>query len=236
MGGDARALFDCARACGANSLYQWMDSDTDAERAAAFLRDARAEGLRVYALMGDAAWTAERMTQAIALAESLGKEEGLAGVVLDVEPYLLEGWDEERDAIMRRYLDGLEEAGRAAKEAGLELAVCVPCFYDSWGLEEALERIVCLCDRLVVMNYQRGREGEMIQTELGLARKWDKAIMSVYEFQRPGVHGLTAGNTYFSEGVHAARRNFDGLWLRSGYARLGMGLHSFEAIREIGYE
>ena len=48
---------------------------------------------------------------------------GAKGVVLDVEPYLTDGW-KDRAEVLRQYVDGMCRAREAADRAGIELIAC----------------------------------------------------------------------------------------------------------------
>ena len=159
---------------------------------------------------------------------------GAKGVVYDVEPYLLEEWKQEPWTVMDSLAEGMREAVLLAHEKGLEVIYCIPYYYDTLGLTSQLETLVrdC-CDQVAVMNYYRGKEAEHIQTESALAKKYGKALITIYELKAPGGHGLVEENTYHSQGLKAARDNFSQLQEVYGEQTISMAFHDYEALKEV---
>ena len=85
-----------------------------------------------------------------------GTEGGFAGIVFDVEPYLLEEWDDNQENCMEQYAANCIQAYQSAREEKLAVIICIPNFYDRIGLSALLEKIIEEgCDGIAVMNYNK---------------------------------------------------------------------------------
>ena len=106
-GENAQWLWDLARRYGIGELYVAFPEHPSAQEE--FLRAAQEEGLAVYWLTGDPSWAMEpegsEMLRQVEQAGALhtAHSETLRGIVFDVEPYLLDEWDEDADALMRSF-------------------------------------------------------------------------------------------------------------------------------------
>ena len=157
---------------------------------------------------------------------------GAKGVVLDVEPYLTDGW-KDRTEVLRRYVDGMCRAREAADRAGIELIACIPYFYDKDGTEE-LERLVSKgCHSFAVMNYDRKKEVSHLKTEAGLAAAYGRPLFTICELQKPGTHGLTERNTYYALGPDGVRESWKEL--RGAYPDqpFSYALHDSRSLKEV---
>ena len=223
-------------------VYQaFPEGSLAGEEAAAFLREAENHGVSVYALAGAPEWGLEQdaaslisvLEEAARANQALEGGRGLQGVVADVEPYLLEEWDEDRESLMQGFADGMTLAHSRAQELGLELLLCVPTFYDA-DCPEALERLVQHgCDGIAVMNYNRTDEYGQILEEARLAEQYGKRLIHVAELQPPGEHDLTEINTYYHLGLGVLHASWDSLAARIPYQRLSFSYHYYAPLAEL---
>lgn len=80
---------------------------------------------------------------------------------------------------------------------------------DTLGFTAELERIIRdASDAVAVMNCFRGKEKEHMRTEAQISLKDRKSIITIYELQPPGKHGLSDQNTYYHQGIPAAYQNY----------------------------
>lgn len=149
-------------------------------------------------------------------------------------PYLLDEWDEDADALMRSFASAAQCAYERARQLGLEMILCVPYYYDTTGHASALETLISsACDRVAVMNYYREDEARHIETEAAYAQAYGKGLIHIYELQPPGEHGLQAINTYYGLGADALRQSFRALRWAYPQLALDMALHDAEALAEV---
>lgn len=222
-----------------------------------FLGDAMAEGVSVYHLAGDPSWAlepeGESLCEEVEFAASLNRkaarefdrrqkdgEQGwdkapkVEGILFDVEPYVLEIWDEDRDRVMAQFTANMKKAYALAGEQGLKVIVCIPWFYDNKGEIERLKTLMKDCgDGIAVMNYYRGAEIKNIRTEEELARQYQKKLITIYELQPAGSRGVQEMNTYYEQGLSGVRANFEGLLHEYGEQSMTMALHDYRGLKEV---
>lgn len=161
------------------------------EQLAAFLGDAAAAGLKVWAVAGDplAVLPEEReawLGRARAYAQfNRGQPAGmrLAGVQYDIETYLLPGYDQAPEAWNARFL-GLLADLRASAD-GMPLDVVVPWWFGQGGNSppDLLAGLASRVDRLTVMDY-RTDPAQVLQSALPFiewGRRHDRPVRIAVE-------------------------------------------------------
>lgn len=236
----AQLLFETAREQGIHIIYQYFNQELSNRQMASFIQAAASHNMQVYLLDGEPSYGLEAdgdsMKKVVERVDAYNKENPqapLGGVILDSEPYTLDSWEKDQKSMMETYLSGVKEAYAFSQEKGIEFALCIPCFYDTWGHEKILEQLVQNCDTVVVMNYQRGNELKLLENEAALAKKYKKRIINVYELQQEGDYGITERNTYYHVGLDVLYDNFKKLKKKMFGVKLSYGLHEFEALQEV---
>ena len=234
----------CIRQANVTQIYQQFSDDTlESEEAKGFVKRLKENNIQVYALLGEAEWAYETDAETligeikrVAEYNSNNKNNSIVGVMVDVEPYLLDEWEEEgdtRDKLMEDYLECIKNAYQYAKENGLKFFVCVPTFYDV-VCENILEGLIDgACDGVAVMNYNRSDEYGQIEAEVRLSREHNKDIVCIYELQKAEKHDLEDINTYAGEGLEALWKSAKNLKERFGYSKLGFAYHYYEPLKEM---
>ena len=241
---EPQQLLTVMRQYGLTELYQTFSSHSDPAQLEPFLTQAAEQGVAVYVLVGEPEWGREAdgaslrqvITRVAAWNEALPEGSRFAGVMADIEPYLLEEWSDSdaRRLLMQRYVQGTCAAYAQAQDAGLELLVCIPYFYDTKGFTAELEQLAAEgCSGLAVMNYYRGKEAEHLRTEAELARRYGKRLLTIYELQPPGSHDLTDQNTYYQAGLDALADNYRALRRNFWRQRVDYALHSYPVLCEL---
>lgn len=176
---EEKALSECIDSAFVTEIYQQFSKEALLSgEAASFVRRMDGKGAAVYALAGEAAWAyeqdgaslIEKLRQVAEYNSRQGRESRIQGMMVDVEPYLLEEWDkgkEERGRLMAGYLQGMERAYAYAAEAGLKFLVCIPTFYDATNRDILEGLIAGACDGVAVMNYNRTDEYGQMAMEVG---------------------------------------------------------------------
>lgn len=222
-------------------LYQNFSKGLEQEALKTFFEGADESQIDVYFLTGDPQWALQEnadslcaeIERAVGINRILRRGE-LKGILIDVEPYLLEQWKEgEAKKVMDSYVKCMRSAYCKSNDNNLEVILCIPYFFDSKGFADELETLIRFCcDKVAVMNYYRGKEIKHIETEAALAKKYNRELITIYELQPPGSHGLTKKNTYYKKGLKSVTENF--AQLRSAYPdqKVFMALHDLEALKE----
>ncbi len=223
------------------AVYQWIPSKITAEDMSSYLESACAHGIDVYLLTGDPSWgleeDGESMASEIVRAQEMNemapKDAQIKGIVMDVEPYLTDYWDNAPKQVMELFASGLADARQKAQAYGLEFIVCIPYFYDTEGYKDELETIIAKgCDSAAVMNYYKGKEEEHIADEAALSRKYGKKLINIYELQPPKGNSIVEANTYYHDGLGAVMKN--AARLKSVYkGDIRFAIHDYDAWKEM---
>lgn len=229
---------------GFGELYQYIPESADQLEILSFAQYAANHQISLYLLAGDPSWALESKSQRISQTvlrtalynRELEEAAKFTGVMVDVEPYLLDAWDEEsnREEVMRTYLNALENGYHTAQAFGLRLIVCIPYYYDDLGFPEELAYLLShCCDGVAIMNYNKSNELNQVQTECTLAKKSSREVIIIYELQPEGSHGLTSKNTYYSDGKQGVLDSWRTLAGHLSAPRLRYAIHEYSAAREV---
>ena len=225
-----------------DTIYQEISEKLSEEEVLAYLKRQARMGNKIWYLAGDRHWALEEnadtmkaiVEEVIVWNEKAGEDCGFEGIVWDVEPYLLEEWDENPDACMTQYVNNCKVTYEMAKAANLEVLICIPYHYDNHGMEAGLEELIAeACDGVAVMNYNKEDEAGQIATELALAKKYDKELIHITELQQPGMHGLEEMNTYYHDGIDAVKESWEQLEEVCEYEKLGFSWHYLRTAIEL---
>lgn len=222
---------------GISEVYQYMNT----QDAPAFIQRASEMGIDVYLLDGQPEWGLDReagqMRSAVRRAARLMEEAGgpgLAGLVLDVEPYLTSSYSRNPERAMDRFSEAMRNTYSYAREKGVPLIICIPYFYDTKGFDKELREIIeAGSDAVAVMNYQKKDETGQIETEMEATMRAGKRLIHIFELQQPGQYDLTERNTYFLDGLPAVWASLDRLYAHYNYKGLSFALHDYKALSEM---
>lgn len=251
-------LFSLMKEEGINTLYQNISSkNSRQEQMSVFVETAMENDITVYYLTGDASWGTDpkgaKLCEAVENAAAYNrriqrkflerrKKDGkpwttvpqLRGIVFDVEPYTLPAWDRNPGKVMASFVSGMKSAYAKAKENGLEVIVCVPWYYDKKGQTKGLEELIKNgCDSIAVMNYYRGAEIKNIATEIELAHKHGKGLITIYELQQADGRSVKEINTYYHSGLKALRENFQKIIKAYPERSVSVAYHDYRALKKV---
>lgn len=241
---EAETLSDCIRLAHVAAIYQEFSEDSfESGEADRFIERMGKQKVQVYALMGEREWAYEAdgssLIEAMENAADYNRKRTkyrIDGVMVDVEPYLTDQWDEgydKRAELMDSYLSCMEHAYEYAREQELEFFVCIPTFYDITN-GDILEKLISgACDGIAVMNYNRTDEYGQIAREVGYAREYGKKIICIYELQEAGSHDLEEINTYANEGMEALYQSAERLKNQFGYEKLQFAYHYYKPLKAL---
>lgn len=168
-------------------------------------------GLASWYLAGTPAWgidsegtSVRAAIAAVALYNrTVPKEAQFAGIQLDVEPYLTDAWDEDKQQVMQDWYRALYAGKQLAERYGVRVMLCIPRWLDAVNAEVLEAMLRDCCDEVAIMNYDRRDTLEGIIPELELARQYARPVVCISELTEPGIHGLTENNTYYNVGLEA---------------------------------
>lgn len=224
------------------SVYQFFSEENlYSEDAYSFLFDMDKKNIDIYYLMGNPSWGIEETPKSMfneidkveRFNEKLKNNTGFKGIIIDVEPYLTEQWDIDKNWVMDTFVQGIIKSNLYAKSKGLRVIVCIPSWFDKSHYEQLEKLISKGCDEIAIMNYSREGEFKNIKNEIYLAEKYEKDISCIFEFQKPGKHGLTENETYYNLGLEKAKENFEKILNGYKYKRLNFSYHYYKPIKEL---
>lgn len=228
------------------AIYQSFSTESLAsQEVESFLSQMVEHNIDVFHLTGEAQWgleadgasLKEEIMKVDLFNQKVDKQTRLKGIVIDVEPYLLDEWDKAdkkgKVKILETFNDGLEAAYQVAQDKELIMIVTIPHFYDRYSLYE-LDRLISLAgDGIAVMNYDRTDEYTQIKNEVNFAKKYGKQVINIAELQRPGVHKLEDINTYYNVGLDELQKSWASLDERFQYPKLSFSYHYYESLKEL---
>ncbi len=175
----------------------------------AFIRNAHARGIRVHALLGSWYLHTERYVlprhqrKAVAMLQRVldynaaaAPAERFDGVNYDIEPHLLDEWeDATRPRLLRGFLDMTAAMMEARRKSGQTLAIgpAMPFWWDGIALEwrgvrkPVSEHVADLTDYIALMDYRNRAEGRdsilsHAQDEMDYASRTGKRVVIGLEF------------------------------------------------------
>lgn len=211
-------------------------SVTDAARLA------RSAGLSVYALAGAPSWAREP-AKVSRWVDEVVRSALFDGMLVDIEPYVDDAWDDDlpgggRSTLIGSYLKGLRRGRRRARD--LSLTAVVPFWFDGdkytyrgRSLVSAVARATDGINVLAYRDHAEGRDGiiDHALDEVALGTRLDVPVWISVQTARDELDKLT----YFEEGEAALERDLRILeatlspW--SGFA--GIALHHYDAYRDL---
>lgn len=234
--------FDLLKTNDVNTIFQYLAHDHPVNEVTDFIREAVKYEKNVYFLTGEPEWALDpEATELIQWIEQIGQyqsksnyQDALRGIVVDVEPYLLEEFAEDPQAVMTTFVTSMQTAYKVAQSYQLEVIVCIPYYFDTLGFTEELELIIRdASDKLAVMNYYRDKEVEHLKTESEMSQHYNKPILNIYELQPPGQHDLIDQNTYYNYGIQAAYDNFNQLKEAYPQLEIDVSFHEYRYFKEL---
>lgn len=239
-----KELFDTMDKLGLHILYQNIPkySEEEREMVLSFLQEAKKRNIAVYALLGepsygleaDGAHMKKKLTQIQQWKEISKEEDLIAGVLMDVEPYVTEEWKMDEVDTMTTYVSAMKSAYEMAREEHLTFGVCIPFYYEENGKGELLEELIKNgCDFIAIMNYLKRDEIGQISTEMSLCGRYNKTAVIIYEMQKPGVYDLREINTYYHEGIGAVKESAKKVEKAYPDSFFGYAFHEYNATREV---
>jgi hypothetical protein len=261
---EAVAAFNFLQARGVDTLYLYADAwqgrnmiATQPQRYRDFIADAHRRGFKVYALLGSAYLNTERYI----LPEQRGAARAMLkrildynarapqqarfdGVNLDIEPHLLDEWnDASRENLLRDFLDVSAAWMAMKKESGQALAIgpAIPFWFDGiqvrWHgqARPASEHVAELYDYVALMDYRdhaEGRDGIIAHAakEMAYAEQIGKQVVIGLELTPNALKKVTFNHRREAD----LQREMDAT--QAAYAKskafAGFALHHYRGYRD----
>lgn len=161
----------------------------------------------------------------------------IKGVAIDSEFHCLNGYNslsqQEKVQLFRDYVTAMKNAYVSASTANLDYVVCIPVWLNK--LDEGLleELIQNGCSYVQLMNYSKNNMTTNISEEVAFAKKYNKKIENIAEFQKPGAHEVTNNETFYNDGLEAGINKFQEINEYYNYDSLTFTFHSYTPVIEL---
>jgi len=261
---EAAAAFDFLQAKGVDTFYLYADAwqgrnllATQPQRYRDFITDAHRRGFKVYALLGSAYLNTERyilpeqrgaatamLKRVLDYNARAPQQARFDGVNLDIEPHLLDEWnDANRENLLRDFLDVSAAWMAMKKESGQTLAIgpAIPFWFDGIQVQwhgktrPASEHIAELYDYVALMDYRdhaEGRDGIVAHAakEMAYAEQVGKQVVIGLELTPNALKKVTFHHRSEADLQHEMAAT------QAAYARskafAGFALHHYRGYRE----
>ncbi|WP_026800937.1 hypothetical protein [Pontibacillus halophilus] len=209
-------IIQFAKEQGLNHLYTQMDVSQPYDVYTYFVSEATKAGIEVHAMGGGPKWALKekkyritRLTDYVKnYNEQAAADEKFAGVHLDIEPYVLPEWDEDKEAVLRSWMTNLEHFVQEVEEANnLESSVDLAMWFDDEptpGNPDTPfnEWVINQVDHTSIMAFRDFAEGhggiiDMAQNEIDHADNLGKEITISVEMKQ---NETSDHITFFDEG------------------------------------
>jgi len=235
---------------GVNVIFLHVDRKSkDFEPYRAFVEEAHGLGIEVEALGGDPTWGLTGYRQEIDsfigwmedYHSAVGEQAAFDGIHMDIEPYLLKEWEQDRDEVVRQWMENVEYLiEKVKRDAPLRVSADLPFWVHkiiparddgslgAWMIEQL--------DRVVLMNYRNFAIGDngIIDNALPMIREGTRA-------GKPVIVGLETGPTdegehitFFGKGTSSLRRQMQLSHIimrwHTGYE--GFSIHDYDHWKE----
>jgi hypothetical protein len=201
----------------AGQLYLQIDQSLPAADYQAFIEKANASGISVHALDGAPKWATAK-GEAVMVSffswvshyqEQAASGQHFSGIHLDVEPYLLPGWESNYKNTVLNYQTRMAQAASLSADLSLPLGADIPFWFDEMmfsnkhGKESLAGWVIKNTDKVTVMAYRNKASGpngiiELSRNEVELAARYGKEIQIAAE---TGASSEAAYITFYEEGT-----------------------------------
>lgn len=242
---DGGRMLSFAQEQGVNVIFLHIDrTSQELEPYRRFIEQAHRSGIEVEALGGDPSWGLSAHRQEVDAflrwiedyQRTAGEQARWDGVHVDIEPYLLEEWEQERKRVIREWRDTAAYVAHWVRtELSLRVSADVPFWIHSIDDEQGdslgtwmLEQF----DRVVLMNYRNfalGRNG-MMESALPMVQEGTRLGKPVLIGLETGPTEEGAHTTFYGQGISSLQQQMGitHLFMRrySGYQ--GFSVHDYK--------
>lgn len=201
----------------ADQLYLQIDQSLPAAVYQSFIEKANAGGISVHALDGAPKWATAKGEAAMrsffswvaAYQEQASPAQQFSGIHLDIEPYLLPGWESNYKNTVVNYQTRMLQAASLSAELSLPLGADIPFWFDEmmfsnkFGKDSLAGWVIKNTDSVTIMAYRDTAAGpngmiELSRNEVELAAQYGKKIEIAAE---TGASSEAAYITFYEEGT-----------------------------------
>lgn len=228
-------------------LFIQITFEQKQEKIRNFIRDARINGINIYALQGDSRWAVNHDDVLDWVkyihdfnANSL-PDERFTGIVLDIEPYLLPQWNSNQQNTVEQFVNMIEKVNEVNLTGNQSLPIIwtIPFWFDGihYNSQYTLgEWIIKNSDIVAVMDYRNfveGKDGILyhIEHEMEWANKYDKALIIILETEKNDIPKITFSHLGKLELMNTMEEINNRFKNNPSYS--GISIHHLESFRKL---
>lgn len=239
------------RTLGINTLYvqygiyhQYGDKIDDNPAFQVLMKYAESKNIDVYLCDGEPTWYLDKnntaITQILNTINTYNQTatKRIKGFISDIEFYLASDYqnatsDAERIALIKEYAEYSKGLCDLAESYNLSYAITLPYWLDAdeFGTDALEEFYKIDFDHIAYMNYNRNYNIDSLSTEVALAKKYDKKIVSIAELQP--FDSSEENLTFYNVGLDECLKTFDTLSKTYNYEKLGYSYHYYKPLVEL---
>lgn len=227
-----------------NSFYQYMPAleINTSETFNNLVNDLKKFGVKTYLLTGTPNQVYdEEIIELKKLIDEVEKyninnDVKLEGIVLDAEFYLDEKYNKEnKEGCFLDYYNNVKKAYEYAKKKNIKFILVIPYWLDTtFGVDKLEILIKDSCDSIEVMNYYKQKTKEHIKSEIELAKKYNKSIVTISELQKANEEeAVTTQITFYTDGLQACTEDMKLILKEYNYNKLGYAYHYYDYLIEL---
>lgn len=250
IGEERQEILDFSKENNIDLIYLRFDMSRSFDYYRPFIREAYAQGIRVHAVAGHPAWAQEahqaRMLQIVDWVmeynQEAAKEERIHGIQLDIEPYLLSQWNQDRARVVREWQTNMRVFTEAVKQdSDLETSAALAFWLDEISTEEGEEAplstwMIRQFDTLAIMAYRDKMTGpngilSLIESEMEDADQMGKKMLVAVNLK----HMDEDHTTFAEEGTDEMEKQLELLpqHLEQHPSYAGVAIHDYGYWKEL---
>ncbi|OUQ88836.1 hypothetical protein B5G50_07950 [Brevibacillus brevis] len=207
---------------GLNLLYVRLDLEQPISYYRDFVKEAREAGIEVHAMGGHPIWALSESRSKImklvnwvkAYNEAVSTEEQFHGIHLDIEPYVLPVWREDKEAVLRQWMGNIEAfVEETKKETSLEASVDLAAWLDKTPTPGQPELpfshwMIKQLDHMTLMAFRDRAPGiiGLVENQMKYAESLQKKLVVAVETKESHEGN---GITFHEEGMGEMDRQLD---------------------------
>lgn len=239
---EGEEILDFAKENDVNLLYVRIDMQQPLSMYRDFFGKANAAGIEVHAMGGHPIWALEEnRSKILTLVKWVKKynqqasvDEQLRGVHLDIEPYVMPRWREDKEAVLRQWMGNIAAFVDEAKEGDLETSVDLAAWLDNTPTPGRPDTpfshwMIDRLDHTTLMAFRDRAESivGLVENQMKYAQDTGKKLVVAVETKESHEGNFVS---FYEEGMGEMNRQLERVaQLLGGYSSyMGQAIHAYE--------
>lgn len=223
-------------------VYLQIDPTINEEYYVQFIKQANARQIAVYALGGSPEWVMDLADfEAFSLWVTQFQQQYalFAGIHADIEPYILESWHTNRQALIEPFFERIESLRKLTNALSFQLEIDSPFWFDEvfynnkFGQGTVSEWLIDNTDHVTIMAYRNTAHGEngvntLVENELHYATQKQKTITIALETAASNEGEEVSFYGHTEQQLRAEIHKIEQAWAENT-ALTSIGIHSMHS-------